>query len=178
MIPFILTLYLPKLFKYLSFLTCYFASLALKSFRKDSGEAFKKLNFPLGSLCYRSVGYSKELFPWCLANMMQLSSASLPSQKLFLSPRQLDNQRLILDFPGGSMVKNLPANAGDWDQIPGSGISPGEGNGKPFQCSCLENPIDNGACWATIHRVAKEADATEHSTLFLKLTHSSGLKIK
>ena len=43
----------------------------------------------------------------------------------------------------------------------------GEGNGKPFQYSCLENPIDNGAWWATIHKVAKEADATKHSTLFL-----------
>ena len=48
-------------------------------------------------------------------------------------------------FPGGSMVKKLPANAGDMGLIPGSGRSPGEGNGNSLQSSCLENPIDRGA---------------------------------
>ena len=45
-------------------------------------------------------------------------------------------------FPGGSVVKNPPANAGDTDSIPGSGRSSGEGNGNPLQCSCLGNPMD------------------------------------
>ena len=45
------------------------------------------------------------------------------------------------------MVKNLPANAGDTGSIPGWGRSPGEGNGNPLQCSCLENPMDRGAWW-------------------------------
>ena len=45
-------------------------------------------------------------------------------------------------FPGGSVVKNLPANAGAMDSIPGWGRSPGEGNGYPLQYSCLENPMD------------------------------------
>ena len=58
-------------------------------------------------------------------------------------------------FPGGSVVKNLPANAGDTDSIPGSGRSPGEGNGNPLQYSCLGNPIDRGAWWAMDHGVAK-----------------------
>ena len=61
-------------------------------------------------------------------------------------------------FPGGSMVKNLPANAadaGDKGLIPGLGKSPGEGNGNPLQCSCLENPIDKGAWKATARVVAK-----------------------
>ena len=56
------------------------------------------------------------------------------------------------------MVKNLPAKAGDVRDvglIPGSGRSPGEGHGKPLQYSCLENPMDRGAWWATVHRVAK-----------------------
>ena len=56
------------------------------------------------------------------------------------------------------VVKNLPANAGDirnTDSIPGSGRSPGEGHGKPLQCSCLENPTDRGAWQATMHRVTK-----------------------
>ena len=44
---------------------------------------------------------------------------------------------------------------GDLGSIPGSGRSPGEGNGNPLQYSCLENPVDRGAWWATVHRVAK-----------------------
>ena len=47
-----------------------------------------------------------------------------------------------MGFPGGSEVKNLPANEGDMGWIPGSGRSPREGNGNPFQYSCLENPMD------------------------------------
>ena len=61
------------------------------------------------------------------------------------------------------MTKELPANAGDVRDsglIPGLGRSPGEGNGNPLQYSCLENPIDRGAWWATVHRVA-ESDTTE-----------------
>ena len=49
------------------------------------------------------------------------------------------------DFPGGSVRKNLPANAGDVGLIPGSGRSPGEGSGNPLQYSCLGNPMDRGA---------------------------------
>ena len=48
-------------------------------------------------------------------------------------------------FPGGSVVKNLPANAGDPGSIPGPGRSPGEGNDNPLQYSCLENSMDRGA---------------------------------
>ena len=65
-----------------------------------------------------------------------------------------------MGFPSGSVVKNLPANAGDVDSIPGSGRSPGEGNGNPLQYSCLENPMDGGVWRATVHRVAKESDMT------------------
>ena len=56
------------------------------------------------------------------------------------------------------VVKSLPANAGDIrdvGSIPGSGKSPGEGNGNPLQYSCLENPMDRGAWWATVHGVMK-----------------------
>ena len=56
------------------------------------------------------------------------------------------------------MVKNLPVNtrdAGDVGSIPGSGRSPGERNGNPLQCSCLENSMDRGTWWTTVHGVAK-----------------------
>ena len=50
-----------------------------------------------------------------------------------------------MDFPGGSEVKASASNVGDLGSIPGSGRSPGEGNGNPLQYSCLENPMDGGA---------------------------------
>ena len=56
------------------------------------------------------------------------------------------------------VVKKAPAHAGDvrdMDSIPGSGRSPGGSHGNPLQYSCLENPLDRGAWWATVHRVAK-----------------------
>ena len=62
------------------------------------------------------------------------------------------------------MVKNLPANAGgtgDVGLIPGSGRSPGEGNGNLLQNSCLENPMDRGAWWTIVHGVAIELDTTQ-----------------
>ena len=58
-------------------------------------------------------------------------------------------------FPGGSEVKGPAWNVGDPGSIPGSGRYPGEGNGTPLQYSCLENPMDWGAWWATVHGVAK-----------------------
>ena len=58
------------------------------------------------------------------------------------------------------VLKNLPANAGDMGLISASGRSPGEGNGNPLQYSCLENPMDREAWWATVHGVAKESDMT------------------
>ena len=58
-------------------------------------------------------------------------------------------------FPGGSEGKASACDVGDPGLIPGSGRSPGEGNGNPLQYSCLENPMDRGAWWATVHGVAK-----------------------
>ena len=60
------------------------------------------------------------------------------------------------------MIKNLTANAGEVGLIPGSGRSPGEGNGNSllYLYSCLGNPTDRGAWWATVNGVAKESDAT------------------
>ena len=63
-----------------------------------------------------------------------------------------------MGFPDGTSGKNPSANAGDLrdaDSIPGSGRYPGGGHGNPLQYSCLENPMDRGVCWATVHRIAK-----------------------
>jgi len=58
------------------------------------------------------------------------------------------------------MGKNLPVNAGDAYSITGSGRSLAEGNGNPHQYSCLGNPMDRGAWWATVYWVTKESDTT------------------
>ena len=75
-----------------------------------------------------------------------------------------------MGFPGNSVIKNLPGNAegkGDTGSIPGLGRSPGGGNGNPLQYSCLDNPTDREAWWATVHGVAK--NQTQQRTH----THSS-----
>ena len=63
--------------------------------------------------------------------------------------------RNLWGFPGSSDGKESAYNAGDLCSITGSERSPGEGNGNPLQCSWLENPMDGGAWWATVHGVAK-----------------------
>ena len=71
------------------------------------------------------------------------------------------------------VVKNPPVNAGDIrdsDLIPGLGRSPGGGNGFPLQYSCLENPMDRGAWWATIHRVAKSQTQMKWLSMHKELT--------
>ena len=65
---------------------------------------------------------------------------------------------VYVGFPGGSVVQNVPANAGntrDTGSIPGLGRSPGGGNGNPLLYSCLENPMDKGAWRATVHGITK-----------------------
>ena len=62
---------------------------------------------------------------------------------------------VFLGFPGGSAGKESAHNAGDLGSVPGLGRSPGEGKGYPFQYSGLENSMDRGAWWATVHGVTK-----------------------
>ena len=75
--------------------------------------------------------------------------------------------------PGGSEVKASACNAGDLGSIPGLGRSPGKGNGNPLQYSCLENPTDGGAWWATVHGVAKSWTQLSDFPFF----HSSGGRV-
>ena len=62
---------------------------------------------------------------------------------------------VLVSLPGGSVIKNLPANAGDVGSVPGSGRSPGGGHGNPLPCSCLENPMGRGTWQAMVHGVGK-----------------------
>ena len=72
----------------------------------------------------------------------------------------------------GSEVKASACNAEDLGSIPGSGRSPGEGNGNPLQYSCLENPMDGGAWWATVHGVTKSQTRLSDFTPAHKYTHT------
>ena len=83
--------------------------------------------------------------PRCLCSVKLLDPPVFPSFHPYVP---------LEGFPGGSEVKNPSANAGDKCSIPGLGRSPGGGHGYPVQYSCLENPMDRGAWWATAHGVA------------------------
>ena len=75
-----------------------------------------------------------------------------------------------VDLIGGLEVKASACNAEDLSSIPGLGRSPGEGNGNPLQYSCLENPMDRGAWWATVHGVAKSwTRLSDFTSLFTSL---------
>ena len=80
-----------------------------------------------------------------------------------------------IGFPGGSVVKESVCSAGDTGSIPGSGRSPGEGNGNPLQYSCLGNFMDRGALWAAAHGVARVGHdlvtKPQHTQLLLFLIH-------
>ena len=76
----------------------------------------------------------------CRAETNTTLQSKYPSVKIFLN---------------SSEVKASVCNVGDLGSIPGSGRSPGEGNGNPLQYSCLENPMEGGAWWATVHGVTK-----------------------
>ena len=75
--------------------------------------------------------------------------------KLYLILYNITNNCIPQGFPGGSDGKESVCNGGDQVLIPGSGRSPGEGNGNPLQYSCLENSMVARAWWTTVHRVAK-----------------------
>ena len=72
--------------------------------------------------------------------------------------------KLTWGFPGGSESKESTCNAEDLSSVPVSGRSPGGGHGNPLQYYCLENPMDRGDWWATIHGVAKSQTRLSLST--------------
>ena len=79
---------------------------------------------------------------------------------------------MLVDFPGGSDGNASAYNVEDLGSVPGSGKSPGEGNGNPFQYSCLKNPMDGGAWWATVHGIKKSQTRLSTFTFFLMLVRS------
>ena len=81
-----------------------------------------------------------------------------------------------MDFPGGSGVKNLPANTGDADSIPGSGRSLGEGNGNPLQYSCLGNAMDRKAWQVQSMRLQKSQTHKQQQQQHNKLMDITGAR--
>ena len=84
--------------------------------------------------------------------------------------------KTFLGFPGGSEGKVSACNAGDTGLIPGLGRSPGEGNGNPLQYSCLKNPMDREAWWATVHGVAKSGTRLSDFTITVYKNLFEGLR--
>ena len=140
-------------------------------------------------LCWQS-----NVSAWCTPNIcsvlespqpLQLCSTPTPRTTSPAHSRGLIRVgrfcRIKENFPGGSVVKNLPANVkdtGDVSAVPGLGRSPGVGNGTPFRCSCLGNSMYRGACWATIHGVGKSRTgqwACQDSSKLQGETHSRQL---
>ena len=103
---------------------------------------------------WRAFWASPDSAGWFWAHWMQLMVPFFP---------HLDNAACygVKKWLKKKQTKSLPANAGAVGWIPGSGRSPGEGNGSPLQCSCLGNPTDRGAWWATVLGVTKELGTTD-----------------
>ena len=101
-----------------------------------------------------STFYASEYQTWIFITKTMFEQGSTTEPTKYVS------DSLSLGFSGGSVVKHSPANAGDSDSIPGSRRSPGGENGNPVQYSCLGNPTDRRAWWATVHGVPKEPDMT------------------
>ena len=84
-----------------------------------------------------------------VAELYQCTPAFAVVESISLNPHRHSKTNILTYtmgfFPGGSEIKASASNAGDPHSIPGSGRSPGEGNGNPLQYSCLENPMDGGA---------------------------------
>ena len=106
-----------------------------------------------------------------ISHVLNLPSTSqpIPSRRLSQSSLRHPSYFHWLSDPGGSDDKESACNVGDLASVAGSGRSPGEGNGYLIQCSCLDNPMDRGACWATVHGIA-ESDLSEQLSRHLFYT--------
>ena len=116
---------------------------------------------------HQTEGFKQKAWPgdilrWCPSSLIPSvvhNDAGDPG--LLTSPHDtLSSSNAISGLPRWLSVKESACQAGDVGLNPGSGRSPGEGNGNSLQYSCLGNPTDRGAWWATVHRLAKESDTT------------------
>ena len=107
-------------------------------------------------------------FHWDIRAGFLLENEAGPSQVYldisFLLVTNCHKVDVLKDFPGGSVVKNPPDSAGDTGSVPGLERSPGVGNGKPLQYSCLEYPMNRRVWRATVHGVAESDTAERLST--------------
>ena len=101
----------------------------------------------------------------------------LSVSQFFLTTTFNLNLFLVWNFPGGSNSKVSAYNAGDLGSLPGSGRSPGEGNGNPLQYSCLENPMDGGSWQSTVPGVAKSRTRLSDFT-YSEYTHGRAVIFK
>jgi len=110
---------------------------------------------------YNGEEYEKEYM--CVNHFIVHSNQYNNVNQLYFSLQKwpiLCYVNLISRLPWWFSSEESTCNAGDMGLTLGSGRSPGEGNGNPLQYSCLGNPMDRGACWATLHEVTKESDTT------------------
>ena len=119
-------------------------------------KSFSRTTFPEQFLIYWPVVLTAEQIWW------QCFTPVLVIYVLQFLRTIIEKVLVVLGFPGSSDSKKSACSAGDLGSIPGLGRCPGEENGNPLQYSCLENPKDRGARWATVHGVAK----IERLTLF------------
>ena len=120
----------------------------------------KKSRGPRGE---RGLGFSRRrkgqfFFPLYISQSQSHKTFFSLSPELMITQQTTQFKLCAREYPGGSEVKGSGCNTRDLGLIPGSGRSPGEGNGNPLQYSCLENPMDGGAWCPRSH---KESDMTE-----------------
>ena len=121
-----------------------------KSWKKFLGILFNYLN---GSLITLQYDLYINFLPQKYCELVKYLNCFLKTMNMIY--HFICYNYVCIGFPGGSEVKASACNVGDLGSIPGLGRSPGEGNGNPLQYSCLKNPMDGGAWWGTVHRVAK-----------------------
>ena len=116
----------------------------------NPGSSQRRNQTQVSPIAGRLFGSSHQEADRILASrILRQSRGSATMQDLWPTERPIGN------LPGGSDGQESACQVGDLGSIPGSGRSPGEGNGYSLQYSCLGNPVDRGAWWATIHGVAK-----------------------
>ena len=168
--------------------TCFYASSSMVMPHQLQFTSAKQLPHPLPLDTFKASDWTRQSHrqpsrPTVLPTQYSLQHFYLPNpctnatnmMNLIkfrpLSKREMENYVLILHgLPGSTMVKNALEGRSCWFD-PWVGISSGVGNGNPFQYSCLENSIDRGALWATVHRVAKSWNGHNRTTNTFTFRH-------